>query len=85
MKTSKTIFITFLALTSVCAHAQVYNLDFEGWEDSIMVKDPTIEPNGFRVENFEHGTAKNWQLFDGVAYRTTDATNGNYAIVLNDW
>lgn len=85
MKTRKTIFIALIALTPLSTYAQVYNLDFEQWDDSNMVIDNNVQQNGFKIQGSEKGSVNNWSIFNGIGFRTTDATSGDYALVLNDW
>lgn len=63
-----------------------WNLDFEHWIDSLALGPIDLtEPNGYRVENSFQGVLNNWGKYGGLSVRTTDATSGNYALVLYDW
>jgi hypothetical protein len=85
MKTRKTVFIALIALTPLSTYSQVYNLDFEQWNDSNMVFDNNVQQNGFKIQGSEKGSVNNWSIFNGIGFRTTDAISGDYALVLNDW
>ncbi len=61
-----------------------WNLGFEEWVDSTLWPINLMEPNGFEIENPNGGRLRNWDAF-GRSVRTTDATQGKYAIVLSNW
>jgi hypothetical protein len=85
MKLLSQIISSVALLIPISVNAQVYNLDFEEWVDSVMVAEDSTDYCGFYAKNSKWGDVKNWTLLTGVAYRTSDAVQGNYALVINDW
>jgi len=60
------------------------NMNFEDWE----ISENSIEPytDTFIPRDAEFGIPTNWTCFGGkTMIRTTDAQNGDYAVVMTDW
>ncbi len=80
--------IFILCLSSTISYAQEtpdYNLDFEQWEDSTMQVLKLFNDADTFIENGKQGILEGWGKYGGFTVRTTDAFNGDYAIVLYDW
>ena len=80
-------FLAFTLTSQKCAAqpGEELNLGFEEWQDSSFINSTVgLEPP-FEVEGRAYGLLKNWAHFGAFSLRTTDAYEGVYAMVLNNW
>ncbi|MDX1911161.1 MAG: T9SS type A sorting domain-containing protein [Saprospiraceae bacterium] len=76
--------LTSLNRGGMNAQSTLFNLDFEHWIDSTLTLDQAaFDEVGFMVEDPYLGQLYGWS--GTQIHRTTDANNGNYAVVLNRW
>lgn len=81
-------FYIIIALMSIIHSAQAQNslnLGFEEWDESTLLNTSIGDEKGYHIENAKIAKLENWIKYGGYTVRTTDATEGEYAIVLNNW
>jgi hypothetical protein len=83
-----TLIALIISLTSITSRAQEtahLNLSFENWDDSSMFNSTIGEEGNYSIQDAKKGILDNWIKYGGLSVQTTDATDGDYAIVLNNW
>ncbi|MEM9917791.1 MAG: Rieske (2Fe-2S) protein, partial [Bacteroidota bacterium] len=62
------------------------NLNFEEWEENSLQDDPFLMADTtHKIANAKVGKLTGWSAFGQSAVRTTDAFEGDYALVVNSW